>query len=811
MSDLIGYWSLNKGSGLVARDLSGYKNNGALEGTTPTWVDGISGKAVNFPGVDERIGCLNPYPLNQLGNGSFWISFWMKSKDAVPLNYGALFGKYESDARQIYLNAYQTNNRLNLSLLKDGGVSNVQFSIATQPFDTNWNHIVLVINRMTDLALLYMNKVQDAMEIDISSVPADFSNTGALTWGTIIQDVNSYPYEGAQDELRVYLGIPTQADIDFLHDNPGGAIASYNVPDGIQIQLISPSIERLAILSDTDLSGQILNAKIKERKIGGVDKFSFNIPRSIDIPITRNTECYFYINGELWKSGYVKEVPKSDQTDPVLIVRGEGFHKRLLKKVINETYTAQTLDAIVKDIANTYLGSDLGIYYDVGKIDTPTIADITIEFIDKNLFKVFETLLEIANYDYENEKYRFYVDNDKDFVFELISDSFQTKLFEGYQYQLPEVSVDNSKIVNKILAYRTELANPDVVEYVATYQDTESQGQFGIFERKITFPDYIDTTTISKICAFLLTRKSFPGNKIKIENYEVSFALVFGKYGIFNRRELYWRIIADCNTLSGWDTSISNTTFELSETHVLTGKRSLKFTTAAGSNGEYVEYILDEAIPLPQIVRIFAYFESITIEFRITFYDDFGNEITIDPGSSNQTLFSNQWIKLSEEIDQKTTVDNMIVDPNGATDDFIINLDAETEDDLDVRYEILIDNISADPNGATDDLEVNLSAVVDGNLDVKYREQSGLLGVKKVRITMLTDTVAIFYIDRIDVFANIYNFYELQLEEIEYNLASIGLFANMNFGEKEDSILDEIKDQVKEGSTALEIFSKNLF
>jgi len=806
MSDLIGYWSLNKGSGLVARDLSGYKNNGTLEGTNPTWVNGISGKAVNFPGVDERIDCLNPYPLNQIGNGSFWISFWMKSKDAVPLNYGTLFSKYHDANNYIILSSYATQNRMRFTFYKDGPTFAGNFSALTTPFDTIFNHIVLVVNRVTDRAILYMNKVKDVTELDISAVPVDGSNASNVAWGALHQASN--PYEGFEDELRIYLGIPTQADIDFLHDNPGGAIASYNVPNGIQIQLISPSIERLAILSDTDLSGQILNAKINEKKIGGVDKFSFNIPRNVDIPITRNTECYFYINGELWKSGYVKEVPKSDQTDPVLTVCGEGFHKRLLKKVINETYTAQTLDAIIKDVANTYLGSDLGIYYDVSKIDTPTINNITIEFKDKNLFEVFETLLEIANYDYENYKYRFYIDNDKDFVFELISDNFQTKLFEGYQYQLPEVSVDNSKIVNKILAFRTINGTPKEVEYVAAYQDTESQGQFGIFERKITFPDYMDTTTISKICAFLLTRKSFPENKIKIENYEVSSALVFGKYGIFNRREKYWRIIADCNTLSGWDIHLSNTTFELSETHVLTGKRSLKFTTAAGSDGEYVEYVLDEAIPLPQIVRIFTYFGSITIEFRVTFYDDFGNEIIIDPGSSNQTLLSNQWIKLSEEIDQKTIVDNMIVDPNGATDDFIINLDVMTEDDLDVRYEIMVDNILADPNGDTDDLEVNLSAIVDGNLDVKYREQSGLLGVKKVRITMLTDTVAVFYIDRIDVLANIYNFYELQLEEIEYNLASIGLFANMNFGEKEDSILDEIKDQVKEGNVALGIFSK---
>lgn len=543
----------------------------------------------------------------------------------------------------------------------------------------------------------------------------------------------------------------------------------FSAPDGIQLKLFSPSNELLGILSDTDLSGQILNAKITEQKIGGVEKFSFQVPRNINLPITRNTECYFYINNVLWKTGYVKEIPKPDQDLPILITEGDGFSKRLLKKVINETYMTQTLDFIVKHVANTYLGSDVGVYYDIAKISVPVIVNITIEFKDKNLFKVFEKLLEIANYDYDNAKYRFYVDNEKKLVFELLSENFQIKFFEGYQYQNPEVTIDNAKIVNKILMFRTISGTPKEVEYVSTYQDTESQGRFGIFEQKITFPDYIDTTTINKICAFILERKSFPESKIKIENYETLIAMIFGKYGIFNRREEYWRIIADCDTLEGWNTYISNTTFELSEAHVLTGKRSLKFTTTAGSDGEYIEYILDNIIPLPQKVRIFIYFESVAIDFKVTFYDDYGNTIEIEPDKG-----INQWIRLSKSINQITETTNMLVDPNGDTENFIINYDVETEHNLVVRCEI----------------------------------QPGLLHIKKIRITLLTDTAAVFYIDRIDTFANIYNFHELQLEQIEYNLSSVGLFTNMNFGEKEDSILDEIKSQVKEGNIALEIFSK---
>ena len=224
---LIGLWRLNEGSGLIARDLSGYGNDGSLEGNNPTWVDGISGKAVNFPGVNERIDCGNGSPLDQIGNGSFWISFWMKSKDTVPLNYGMLCTKHVSGVDRFWFGTYSTQNRLNFLFEKNnlGVTGNTPFSTATTPFDTNRNHIILSVNRITDKAIAYMNTVKDATEIDISACPADCSNAGNIAWGSLHD--GAYPYEGVLDELYVFLGIPTQEQIQFLFDNPGGTAFSY--------------------------------------------------------------------------------------------------------------------------------------------------------------------------------------------------------------------------------------------------------------------------------------------------------------------------------------------------------------------------------------------------------------------------------------------------------------------------------------------------------------------------------------------------------------------------------------------------------
>ncbi|KKN61496.1 hypothetical protein LCGC14_0521510 [marine sediment metagenome] len=221
---LIGLWRLNEGNGLIARDLSGYGNDGALEGTTPIWVDGISGKAVNFPGVNERIDCGNGSPLDQIGNGSFWIPFWMKSKDAVPLPFGRLFDKIQDGNNWIFFSSDNVSNRLRFYMKKTVLVQEA-FSTGSAPFDTEFNHIVLIINRTTDKAIVYVNTVKDSTEIDISSLPIDCSNTGNVSWGARTNGLN--PYEGLLDELYVFLGIPTQEQIDYLFNNPGGAAFSY--------------------------------------------------------------------------------------------------------------------------------------------------------------------------------------------------------------------------------------------------------------------------------------------------------------------------------------------------------------------------------------------------------------------------------------------------------------------------------------------------------------------------------------------------------------------------------------------------------
>jgi len=72
---LAGYWKFDEGSGASASDSSGNGLTGAVSGAT--WVDGISGKALNFSGVNDYFSMPSNSKLT-FSNGNFTADLWFK-------------------------------------------------------------------------------------------------------------------------------------------------------------------------------------------------------------------------------------------------------------------------------------------------------------------------------------------------------------------------------------------------------------------------------------------------------------------------------------------------------------------------------------------------------------------------------------------------------------------------------------------------------------------------------------------------------------------------------------------------------------
>ena len=67
---MVGAWTLDEGSGRIAKDSSLYKNDGTLK-SAPNWVGGHFDKALSFDGKTDYIDCGNHFVSKKSSNTSF--------------------------------------------------------------------------------------------------------------------------------------------------------------------------------------------------------------------------------------------------------------------------------------------------------------------------------------------------------------------------------------------------------------------------------------------------------------------------------------------------------------------------------------------------------------------------------------------------------------------------------------------------------------------------------------------------------------------------------------------------------------------
>ena len=190
--------------------------------TNATWVR--QGKAAVFDGITGKV--VIPGGTPNIGTGDFSIVFWMKSKDITPKFFGTLFSKWIPAPSGIMIRSDGATNALEFFMRKNPIQVTGTFNAA--PFDTNWNHIAIIVNRTTDIALCYLNSIKDAVEIDLSTLPADSSNTGNVTFGAR-SDASSF-YEGDIKDMAIYDGLAlNQSQIDDLFDGTPLDISTANL------------------------------------------------------------------------------------------------------------------------------------------------------------------------------------------------------------------------------------------------------------------------------------------------------------------------------------------------------------------------------------------------------------------------------------------------------------------------------------------------------------------------------------------------------------------------------------------------------
>lgn len=543
-------------------------------------------------------------------------------------------------------------------------------------------------------------------------------------------------------------------------------------PTNILVKCLSVTGALVATFYNNTLRGENLLVECSERKDGGLNDFSFTVPSDTPEPLFNDMECQIHVDGVHWFSGFAEYIPERDTDDPIIRIEGKGFVNKLKEKFVDETYTTQTLDYIIKDLANTYLGADINVYYDILKISVPVVSALTIEFNSKSLFECFTMLAGIANKDYDTAPYTWGVDEEKELYFNAISTTDKAHFFEGYHYQSPGVEKISSNIVNKILVYRTTTGGTSTSEYVATYEDTGSQGLYGLYGKKITFPDYIDTTTISNICNGVLEKYAEPFNQIEIRDLPVTEKLDIGFYATSNRKDMYFLNVNELEDITDWNiTQMLNSTPTISEDQVFTGRKALKIVSTASSANDYMEHTLAVPVKFPETFRIFVYLADPTCDITITLTDTNNNSVDLQFTGAG---YEDQWIKRLTLVSLELDTGFIQVDYDVSNSGFLI----------------------VDYDGSN-----------SGKMLVDTLVREGVTDIAKVRITMNAGTVNTVYVDAMDVEANTYLYRSLLVEELKYTLNK-SRTVDMVLGGKVDSLIDGIQSSVSSGNIALAVFSK---
>ena len=194
--NLVGYWSLDEGSGTVAVDWSGYDNHGELVGR-PQWATGYDGGALELDG-SSWVDCGEPGALQIAG--PMTIACWVKpaalggDQGFVALNGSYVFKVSDFQGSEDHL-------RFTTPGLLDHDAYNAVM------VSGEWQHVAVTFEpEQTGGAVFYINGAEadrlDASAISVGSAPFLIGNN---QWSEF--------YEGLIDDVRVYNKVLTSEQI----------------------------------------------------------------------------------------------------------------------------------------------------------------------------------------------------------------------------------------------------------------------------------------------------------------------------------------------------------------------------------------------------------------------------------------------------------------------------------------------------------------------------------------------------------------------------------------------------------------------
>lgn len=536
-------------------------------------------------------------------------------------------------------------------------------------------------------------------------------------------------------------------------------LTSINTFSGINIIFYSPSNEQVANLTAGRGEGVKLEASLNFKKYGNLKSFKIEMIRNNEIPLFNGMKVRFYYNNLPFAYGYIDSIPETDQNKSIVEISGNGYIQKLRDKKISISYLNKTIDYILEDLGTTYF-LDLGFSYNSTKIQTPGTIISSVDWSEKDLLKIIEDLIEISNTDFETIEYIYGIDQYGDFYFKGISeDEINACYFEGYNYQEPEIEKDASNLVNQVQLYRTQSGSDKQTEYVNTYIDDDSIDMYGLYERKVTFSDYIDNTTSENAATGIIANQKDPKIRLTVNDLIIDSILEYGYYSLNNKKQDQKNIISDFALSSEWDTTLTTSSISIIDTNVYTGRLCYKWEIDNSEN----DYI----------TKSIEYYNPTKLKLFV-----------------RQNIIG-EYLSISILGIKSRIIKNIITD----TDDQII-------DNLENNI------VSWQENPICQDfLNINVPFANDWT-GIEF-DLTGWFKITNITITVIDSSNITILLDRLELYNNAYVQRFLSLENMKYKIDQSSIKCNSaTFGIDKATITEELKKIDKENKVAVEIFSK---
>ena len=253
---LVGFWNLNEGSGTTATDDSGSGNTGTLI-NSPAWTPGESGTALNFvSGGKGYVAASGAESLADLYAHGLSVAAWIKPRSAGSGNGGRIVDKDNNNGGWFFAMNGATTLRLAIDTFPSSSPS--RLSSATIKLNV-WQHVAATWDGSVSGSNIhiYINGVlAEGATIDGAGLAQSDADT-PFAIGNRSKDL-ARGFDGAIDEVRVYSGVLTAAEIQALANvsnppPPPPDTQAPTVPTGLKSTGVTTTSITLNWTASTDL------------------------------------------------------------------------------------------------------------------------------------------------------------------------------------------------------------------------------------------------------------------------------------------------------------------------------------------------------------------------------------------------------------------------------------------------------------------------------------------------------------------------------------------------------------------------------